>query len=291
MAAPRQEGRTDGRREPWLRPRKHGQNSVCPVIIWRGAAFLAPTAREGRSVAVLLRLPTSISAVQECLAEGAVPIGGASLVWAAWQRDGFPELAVSLREVPEANVIGPGTLGAAVVLHRIDEQAPEVLRRAAASVGTGAVRRTATVGGNIVGSTLRCLLPAALVLDARATVLEPDRVHETDLAELIAKRPLLLGLTWQEPLVSGYRKLPAEAGGPPPFVVAVAVHADGEGRKLLRVAVRDGYEVLSESTSCDAGTDQVLDALERTDLGALHPEARDAVRHQVTEVLDRLSDG
>ncbi|MFI6035105.1 FAD binding domain-containing protein [Streptomyces sp. NPDC051315] len=240
---------------------------------------------------MLLRLPTSVSEAQECLAEGAVPIGGASLVWATWQRDGFPELAVSLREVPEANVIGRGTLGAAVVLHRIDDTVPEVLRRAAATVGTGAVRRTATVGGNIVGSTLRCLLPAALVLDARATVLEPDRVHVTDLAEVITKRPLMLDIHWQEPLVSGYRKMPAEAGGPPPLVVAVAVHADDDGRRLLRVAVRDGYEVLSESVPCDEGPGQALDALERTSVAALPAEAGQAVHDQVTDVLNRLSQG
>ncbi|MFH8798362.1 FAD binding domain-containing protein [Streptomyces sp. NPDC017936] len=238
---------------------------------------------------MLVRLPTSVSEAQQCLAEGAVPIGGASLVWATWQRDGFPELAVSLRQVPEANVIGHGTLGAAVVLHRIDDTVPEVLRRAAATVGTGAVRRTATVGGNIVGSTLRCLLPAALVLDARATVLEPDGVHEADLAEVVAKRPLLLGIHWQDPLASGYRKLAAEAGGPPPFVVAAAVHADGAGRRLLRVAVRDGYEVLSASTPGDEGTGPALDALERTDIGALHAQDRDAVREVVTDVLHRAA--
>ena len=69
---------------------------------------------------MLLRLPTSVCETQECLAEGAVPIGGATLVWATWQRDGFPDLAVSLREVPEANVLGRESVGAAVVLHRID---------------------------------------------------------------------------------------------------------------------------------------------------------------------------
>jgi hypothetical protein len=31
---------------------------------------------------VLLRLPTSVSEVQECMAQGAVPVGGATLVWA-----------------------------------------------------------------------------------------------------------------------------------------------------------------------------------------------------------------
>lgn len=234
---------------------------------------------------MLLRLPTSVTEAQECMADGAVPVGGATLVWATWQRDGFPDQAVSLRNLPEATVIGPKTLGGAVVLHQVDDRVPHVLRRAAGSVGTGAVRRTATVGGNLVGSSLRCLLPAALVLDAHATVLGSDGAYETDLYEVVAKRHLLLALHWRTPVASGYHKQPAEAGGPPPLVVATAVHADAEGRHHLRVAVRDGYEVLSGSTACDDGTDQALGALERTDVGALPPQAREVVRRQVAGVL------
>jgi CO/xanthine dehydrogenase FAD-binding subunit len=239
---------------------------------------------------MLLRLPTSVSEAQECLAEGAMPIGGATLVWAAWQRDGFPEQAVSLRGVPEANVVGREVLGSAVMLHQVGGPVPEVLRRAAASVGTGAVRRTATVGGNLVGSTLRCLLPPALVLDARCTVLEPHTVYETDLAEVIAKRHLLLSLRWRAPIASGYRKLSAQAGGEPPLVVACAVHADGDGGNRLRVAVRDGYEVLSASTTYDADAEQVLHALQATELGSLHATARDVVRQEVTTLLHRPAD-
>ncbi|MFF4585447.1 FAD binding domain-containing protein [Streptomyces sp. NPDC001388] len=234
-----------------------------------------------------LRLPVSIAEAQRCLAEGAVPIGGATLVWAAWQRDGFPEQALSLRNLPEANVVGSEELGGAVLLHRVDATVPEVLHRAAAGVGTGAVRRTATVGGNIVGSTLRCLLPAALVLDARATVLGPDGVSDTDLAELLAKRHLLLALRWRTPLVSGHRKVEGEAGGPPPLVVAAAAHTDGDGPGQLRVAVRDGYEVLSETTPLAPDADHVLHALERTDLGGLPAPAREHVREVVTDVLAR----
>ncbi|MFD5079907.1 FAD binding domain-containing protein [Streptomyces sp. NPDC058371] len=236
---------------------------------------------------MLLRLPTSVSEAQECMAEGAVPIGGATLIWATWQRDGFPEHAMSLRDLPDANVIEREALGSAVVLHRIDDRVPEVLRRAAATVGTGAVRRTATVGGNIVGSTLRCLLPAALVLGARARVLAPDSVYETDLAEVLAKSHLLLSLRWRDPIASGYRKLAGEAGGPPPLVVAAAVHAADDGGTLLSVAVRDGYEVLTESAGCDAGPEQVLDCLRTTAIGALHSTAWDAVRQQVTDVVPR----
>ncbi|MEG3627703.1 FAD binding domain-containing protein [Streptomyces poriticola] len=238
---------------------------------------------------MLLRLPTSVSEAQEYIAEGAVPIGGATLVWAAWQRDGFPEHAMSLRELPEANAIGREELGAAVVLHRVDDRVPEALQRAASTVGTGAVRRTATVGGNLVGSTLRCLLPAALVLDARGTVLESGGTYETDLAEVLAKRQLLLSLRWRAPLASGYRKLPGDAGGPPPLVAAAAVHGDAGAPGRLRVAVRDGYEVLSESVPCDTGAGPALAALADTPLGALPAPARDVVRDQVTDVLDRAA--
>ncbi|MEV6946632.1 FAD binding domain-containing protein [Streptomyces sp. NPDC051172] len=236
---------------------------------------------------MLLRLPESVSEAQECLAEGAVPVGGATLIWAGWQRDGFPEQAMSLRRLPEANVIGGGGLGGAVVLNSVDERVPEVLRRAAAAVGTGAVRRTATVGGNLVGSTLRCLLPPALVLKSWATVLDQDRVYETDLAEVLAKHHLLLSLHWREPLASSYRKLPGEAGGQPPFVVAAAVHTQDDGPDRLHLAVRDGYDVLTEDVPCHAGAEETIRALGDTPVGTLHAAAWQTVREHVTDLLAR----
>ncbi|MFJ8549262.1 FAD binding domain-containing protein [Streptomyces sp. NPDC093676] len=239
---------------------------------------------------MLLRLPTSLPEAQECMAQGAVPVGGATLVWATWQRDGFPQQAMSLRNLPQANAIEATALGSAVVLHQIDERVPEALRQAAASVGTGAVRRTATVGGNIVGSTLRCLLPAALVLDARAVTLGADAVHETDLDEVVAKRLLLLGLKWRTPIASSFHKQSGEAGGPPPMVVATAVHADSESGRLLRVAVRDGYEVFSGSTAHTADAEQTLHTLEGADMSALRPPVREAVGRQVTDILARTDD-
>ncbi|MFI0961141.1 FAD binding domain-containing protein [Streptomyces sp. NPDC021080] len=236
---------------------------------------------------MLLRLPSSVSEAQECLTEGAVPIGGATLVWATWQRDGFPDHAMSLRDLPEANTIGHESLGAAVVLNRIDDRVPEVLRRAAAGVGTGAVRRTATVGGNIVGSTLRCLLPAALVLDARAVILEPEGVTETDLAEVLAKRQLLLSLRWRTPVTSSYHKAAAEPGGPSPLVVAAALHAGDGGRARLRVAVRSDDEVFSESTVCHGGSEEILRTLRDGSFGRLPATAWELVGRQVTDLLAR----
>ncbi|MEV5987109.1 FAD binding domain-containing protein [Streptomyces sp. NPDC052051] len=239
---------------------------------------------------MLLRVPRSVSEAQECLAEGAVPIGGATLVWATWQRDGFPELAMSLRELPEANVVGRETLGGAVLLHQVDKRVPDVLRLAASSIGTGAVRRTATVGGNLVGSTLRCLLPPALVLDARAIVLEPDGVHETDLAEVVAKRPVLLSLRWREPIACAYHKAAGEVGGPPPLVVTSAVHAE-EGGERLRVAVRDGYDVLSGSVACDRDAHAVVRALRATALSYAPIDAWEVVHAQVADLLRGLGAG
>jgi len=236
---------------------------------------------------VLLRLPTSVSEAQECLAEGAVPIGGATLVWATWQRDGFPDHAMSLRDLPEANTIGCEALGAAVVLNRIDDRVPEVLRRAAAGVGTGAVRRTATVGGNIVGSTLRCLLPAALVLDSRAVILEPEGVTETDLAEVLAKRQLLLSLRWRTPVTSNYHKAEAEPGGASPLVVAAALHSVDGGGTRLRVAVRSDDEVFSESAVCHGDAEGILRTLHSGSLGRLPAAAQELVGRQVTDLLAR----
>ncbi|KMS76613.1 FAD dependent dehydrogenase [Streptomyces viridochromogenes] len=177
------------------------------------------------------------------------------------------------------------TVGGAVVLHRIDDRVPDALRLAAAQVGTGAVRRSATVGGNLVGSTLRCLLPAAIVLDARATVLEGDGVHETDLSEVVAKRPVLLSLRWREPVASTFFKLAGEAGGSPPLVVAAAVHAGDDGNHSLRVAVRDGYDVLSGTAMCAADAAQTLHALRGTELIDLSSAAWDVVRSKVAALL------
>ncbi|MFE1289893.1 FAD binding domain-containing protein [Streptomyces sp. NPDC058751] len=235
---------------------------------------------------MLLRLPTSVSEAQEYMAEGAVPIGGATLIWATWQRDGFPDHAMSLRDLPEANTIEREALGAAVVLNRIDDRVPEVLRLAASTVGTGAVRRTATVGGNIVGSTLRCLLPAALVLDARAVILEPEGVTETDLAEVLAKRHLLLSLRWRTPLTSNYVKAAAEPGGPSPLVVAAALHSAAEGT-LLRVAVRSEDEVFSGSALSGGDAEDVLRTLRNGSLGRLPAPAWELVGRQVTGLLAR----
>jgi hypothetical protein len=90
-------------------------------------------------------------------------------------------------------------------------------------------------------------------------------------------------------VASGYHKADGEAGGPPPLVVATAVHTDGDGAHRLFVAVRDGYEVVSGTTPCDTGAEEALRALDRTDLGSLPVEAREEVRREVTALLDRTT--
>ncbi|MFD5537307.1 FAD binding domain-containing protein [Streptomyces sp. NPDC127079] len=226
-----------------------------------------------------LRLPTSVSEARECLAEGAIPVGGATLVWAAWLRDGFPALAVSLRKVPEATAVGDGVLGGAVLLGQVDDRVPEVLRLAAKGVGTGAVRRAATVGGNIAGSSLRDLLPAAMVLDARADVLTADGVDEVELAEVVAKSPLLLALRWREPVAGAYAKVPDPAGGEVPSIVAAALDTEG----VLRVAVREGYAVSGGSVGADGdGVEELFTG----ELSGVSEGLRELVREQVARVTE-----
>ncbi|MGW7240864.1 FAD binding domain-containing protein [Streptomyces sp. NPDC054804] len=227
---------------------------------------------------MLLRLPTSVSEARECLAEGAIPVGGATLVWAVWQRDGFPEQAVSLRKVPEGTAIGGGVLGGAVLLHQVDDRVPEVLRKAAKGVGTGAVRRTATVGGNIAGSNLRDLLPAAIVLDAWAEVLTADGVDEVDLSEVEAKAPVLLALRWREPVKGAYAKVADPAGGEVPTIAAAAVDTDG----VLRVAVREGYVLSSGRVGAEGGEVEELFA---GALAGVSGPGRELLREQVAGVL------
>ncbi len=199
---------------------------------------------------------------------------------------------MSLRDLPEATMIGRERLGGAVILNRIDDRVPEALRRAAATVGTGAVRRTATVGGNIVGSTLRCLLPPALVLEARAVVLDPDSVYGDRPDRGTGQRPPAA----RPPLArSDHQRVPqaARRSGRSATSWSSPLHAVGTGGTRLRVAVRDGYDVLTEGTEYVAGSDsasdveQVLDDLRRTAVGALHATAREAVDELVTDLVSR----
>ncbi|MCH0539683.1 FAD binding domain-containing protein [Streptomyces sp. MUM 203J] len=233
---------------------------------------------------MLLRFPTSQAEARECADAGAVPVGGATLVWADWQEHGFPGLAMSLRDLPEANALGPDRVGAAVTLDRVGAAVPHALRQAAAAVGNPMVRRTATVGGNLAGSGPRCLLPALRVLRTRALVLGRRGLAETDLDRSLAERRLLVGLRWTEPVTSACRKLRAHPDGPPP-VVAVALHAPREGSAQVRVAVRVGRELLTAVTDTDGGPVAVLRALRETPLAELPRDVRDVLADQVAEVL------
>lgn len=223
---------------------------------------------------MLLSFPVSLAEAQQHIAEGAVPTGGGTLLWADWQLHGFPKTAVSLRDLPEANVMGAECVGAAVPLARVDSTVPRALRQAAASVGNAHLRLTATVGGNLAGTGPRCLLPALLALEARALVLGHDGVYEQDLALSLTEHRPLISLRWHEPVASASRKLDAGAGAPPP-VVAAALHAPDRGEPHVRVAVRVGHEVLTARVDAGGGIGQVLDALRTSSLAAFPAELRD----------------
>ncbi|MFI6356549.1 FAD dependent dehydrogenase [Streptomyces sp. NPDC050743] len=181
-------------------------------------------------------------------------------------------------------MLGPDRVGAAVTLDRVGAEVPHALWQAAAAVGNPMVRRTATVGGNLAGSGPRCLLSALRVLEARAVVLDRQDMVGADLDQSLAEGRLMLGLRWTEPLASGYRKLEARAGGPPP-IVATALHAPPGGTAYARVAVRVGHEVLAGWAEADGGTGAVLRELRETALAGLPQDVQDVLADQVTGVL------
>lgn len=232
---------------------------------------------------MLLSFPVSLAEARRHLAEDAVPIGGGTLLWADWQQHGFPERAFSLRDLPEANVLGAECVGAAVALSRVDVSVPRALRQAAASVGNEHLRLTATVGGNLAGTGPRCLLPALVALEARALVLEPDGVREQALAAGLVEQPLI-SLHWREPVASASRKLDAGAGSPPP-VVAAALHAPDHGEPYVRVALRIGREVLTARADATGGIGQVVDALRTSSLATVPAELHEVMADQVSGAL------
>lgn len=95
----------------------------------------------------------------------------------------------------------------------------------------------------------------------------------------------------QPPLVrAAGQRLPQAGGGgrrSPPLVVAAAVHAGEEGPAQVRVAVRDGYDVIAAGVPCGDGAEPTLDALRETAVGTLHTTGWQVVHRHVTELLGR----
>jgi len=234
---------------------------------------------------VELHHPRSLDAAYQCLTSGATPLGGGTLLLPAWQRDGYPERAFSLREVPEATTLGEGRLGAAVTLDRLVAVTTRALSQAAAALGTAPLRAQATVAGNLAGSGPRCLLPVLLALGARANVLTDQGLAQDSLSQALALGRTLVSLEWQEPQFSSYRKVRNGRSGLPSLAIATALHTGPGQSAHVHIAVWRDRKVFCEAFHTRGGIEQVLQDLRKTPLADFSPRDTDIIQAQIAEAL------
>lgn len=200
------------------------------------------------------------------LSDGAELLGGGTILVPEWARHGPPAHAVSLDQIPLARTLTATYVGAAVTLEELClADGPEVLQAAARSIGTTYLRGQATVGGNVGPDRPGCLLTALASLGARALVLYGTNGREANMTldEARATGSVILGLEWQRPDASRYRKLRCGRAGLPEFAVGLAVQGRGDRRRLT-AAVWRGGTVSAVSTTLAVGSPgdhAVVDAL------------------------------
>ncbi|GAB4264126.1 MAG: xanthine dehydrogenase FAD-binding subunit XdhB [Deferrisomatales bacterium] len=197
------------------------------------------------------------------LGEGAVPVAGATDVWARIRGGKLaPEALVSLRGVPELEGWRPTGEGGlwigACTPHAVLEDAPWVgarypaLQQACGAVGSRQVRNVGTVGGNVCNAAPSADSAVALLLyDAVCHLAGPRAARRTVPLEAFFTGPgrtalepgeLLVGLELAAPGPrehAGYWKVTRRKGVELPLLgVGVRVGLDEEGRvELARVAL------------------------------------------------------
>lgn len=142
---------------------------------------------------------------------------------------------------------GATTIGATTPLHTVAglDGAP-LLAAAAQSIGSWALRTTATAGGNLlVGSPYGDLVPPLLALDAEITVAGADGTRRLTLADALAADSLLepgeLLTEIVVPAAEGatdFQRCARRAAGAPSIVtVAARIRRDGEAIAEARLAI------------------------------------------------------
>jgi CO/xanthine dehydrogenase FAD-binding subunit len=234
-----------------------------------------------------LHYPGSLDAAGRCLADGATPFGGGTLLLPVWQREGYPPRCFSLRDVPEAILTGSGRVGAAVTLDRAGTLPTRALRQAVAALGTAPLRAQATVAGNLAGSGPRCLLPVFLALGARARVLTEHGSEQHDLDRALSQKRVLLDLEWDEPEFSAYRKIRTGRSGLPSLAVATALHASPDSPAHVHIAVWRDRKVFCAAVHTHDGADEAFRQLQRTRMADFPPRDTAVIRAQVAEAIEK----
>jgi carbon-monoxide dehydrogenase medium subunit len=204
----------------------------------------------------LVKMPASVSAALAALAEGgAIPLAGATWVMRAPLRDEpLPDAYVALRDVAELRAVEVGereiSIGAAVTHAELVAAVGPLpgcagLAQAAAQAANPAIRRVATVGGNLcaAGFMASDLTPALIAAGAEVEIGgEGRRPIEDFLAERASLPPgwLLTRLFLpRSARLSAHARLPLrKAGDYPVAIVSVSLERTAAGlAKSARVAV------------------------------------------------------
>lgn len=172
-------------------------------------------------------------------------VGGGTVLVPQLERDGWHAPLLDVTRWPETTRLTDCYLGASVSLDAVGGAGhllPPHLVSAATQVGSPAVRREATVGGNCSPEVAGCVYLTLLSMRAEVTtVTARGRVRRPLLgwAGNSARQPLLTGISWEPAtvLAGGFARSTQHAGGGPPRC-AVAVTAFAT-KPALRVVI--GY--------------------------------------------------
>lgn len=224
------------------------------------------------SLYVAPSLDTAIDALAERGAEGAPLAGGTWIMRAPIRHESLRPAYVGLGRIPELTRIEIGdshaAIGAGVTHVRLAEalaDAPDlqVLAEAAGRSANPAVRRAATLGGNLCASDFAAadLVPALLCLDAEVEIRSRAGTKRLALGKFLSIRQsldpgqlLARVLIPRAPGRSAHARLPLrKAGDYPTAIVSLSVTSDAAGRVAqFRIAVGSVETVARRWTRLEA---------------------------------------
>ncbi|GAB4064527.1 FAD binding domain-containing protein [Ancylobacter sonchi] len=202
-------------------------------------------------------LDTAVAALAERGTEGAPLAGGTWIMRAPIRHEPLRSAYVGLGRVPELGRIEIESdhvaIGAGVTHDRLAgalAEAPElrVLAQAAGRSANPAVRRAATLGGNLCTADFAAadLVPALLCLDAEVEIHSPGAVERMPLEKfLVIRQSLVPGHLLTRVVIartvarSAHARLPLrKAGDYPTAILSLSVARDADGRVAqARIAV------------------------------------------------------
>jgi aerobic carbon-monoxide dehydrogenase medium subunit len=214
-------------------------------------------------------VPASIKDAVDMLAteDGALPLAGGTWVMrGAVRGDGFESVYVLVSRLPELRAFERTawtlTIGAAVTHQQLaDELAGDRafagLAAAAAESANPAIRRVATVGGNLATLEFSAgdLVPALLAADAQVELVDENGATTLAIADYLASRPdrragaLLTKITVpvRDGMSAHERLTLRKAGDYPVAIVDVYVELDADGSVDLASVAVGSVEVVARS--------------------------------------------